>query len=78
MQEMQEMQVQSLGWNIPWDRKWQPTPIFCPGKSHGERNLVCFINVFMSPCAKEARQSFSKTVILDPPVPLNSFSLGGD
>ena len=24
---------------IPWRRKWQPTPIFLPGKSHGQRNL---------------------------------------
>ena len=21
--------------NIPWRRKWQPTPVFLPGKSHG-------------------------------------------
>ena len=26
--------------NIPWRRKWQPTPVFLPGKSHGLRNLV--------------------------------------
>ena len=25
---------------IPWRRKWRPTPIFSPGKSHGQRNLV--------------------------------------
>ena len=25
---------------IPWRRKCQPTPIFLPGKSHGERSLV--------------------------------------
>ena len=25
---------------ISWRRKWQPTPVFLPGKSHGERNLV--------------------------------------
>ena len=25
---------------IPWRRKWKPTPIFLPGKSHGQRNLV--------------------------------------
>ena len=25
---MQEMQVQYLGWKIPWRRKWQPTPVF--------------------------------------------------
>ena len=24
----------------PWRRKWQPTPIPLPGKSHGQRNLV--------------------------------------
>ena len=25
---------------IPWRRKWQPTPGFLPGKSHGLRSLV--------------------------------------
>ena len=25
---------------IPWSRKWQPTPVFLPGKSHGERSLA--------------------------------------
>ena len=25
---------------IPWRKKWQPTPVFLPGKSHGERSLV--------------------------------------
>ena len=25
---------------IPWRRKWQPTPVFLPQKSHGQRNLV--------------------------------------
>ena len=25
---------------IPWRRKWQPTPVFWPGKSHGQRSLV--------------------------------------
>ena len=25
---------------IPWRRKWQPTPVFLPGESHGERRLV--------------------------------------
>ena len=40
MQEKQEMQVQSLGHKIPWRRRWQPTPVFLLGKSHGERSLV--------------------------------------
>ena len=25
---------------IPWRRKWPPTLIFLPGKSHGQRSLV--------------------------------------
>ena len=25
---------------IPWRRKWQPTPVLLPGKSHGWRILV--------------------------------------
>ena len=26
--------------NVPWRRKWQSIPVFLPGKSHGQRNLV--------------------------------------
>ena len=25
---------------IPWRRKWQPTPVFLPGKPRGQRSLV--------------------------------------
>ena len=25
---------------IPWRRPWQPTPVFLPGESHGQRTLV--------------------------------------
>ena len=25
---------------IPWRRKWQPAPVFLPGKSHGQRSLA--------------------------------------
>ena len=25
---------------IPWRREWLPTPVFLPGESHGQRNLV--------------------------------------
>ena len=24
---------------MPWKRKWQPTPVFLPGESHGQRSL---------------------------------------
>ena len=40
---MQETRVRSLGqedWKIPWRRDWQPTPVFLPGKSHGQRSLA--------------------------------------
>ena len=25
---------------VPWRRKWQPTPVFLPGKSHAQRSLA--------------------------------------
>ena len=31
--------IPGLG-RFPWRRKWQPTPVFLPGESHGQRNLV--------------------------------------
>ena len=40
LREMRETQVRSLGREDPWRRKWQPTPIFLPRKSHGLRSLV--------------------------------------
>ena len=33
-------QVWSLGQKDPWRRKWQPTSVFLPMKSHGQRSLV--------------------------------------
>ena len=27
---------------IAWRKKWQPTPVFLPGKFHGKRCLVCY------------------------------------
>ena len=27
---------------IPWRRPWQPTPVFLPGESHGQRNLEVY------------------------------------
>ena len=51
---MQETQFQSLGWEdpqvrkIPWRRAWQPTPVFLPGESHGQRSLAGY-----SPCGRK-------------------------
>ena len=27
-------------YSAPWRRKWQPTPVFLPGKVHGQRSLA--------------------------------------
>ena len=35
-----ETWVRSLGWEVLWRRKWQPTPVLLPRKSHGGRSLV--------------------------------------
>ena len=39
---MQVTQVQFLGWEDPLEKemKWQPTPVFLPEESHGQRSLV--------------------------------------
>ena len=44
---------QSLDRKIPWRRKWQPTPVFLPGKSHGQRSQAGY-----RPCShKRVRQN---------------------
>ena len=35
---MQETWVQFLGWEDPLEKEWQPTPLFLPGESHGQRS----------------------------------------
>ena len=42
IQETQEMRVQFLSGEDRWRRKWQSTPVFLPGKPHGQRSLVGF------------------------------------
>ena len=37
---MQETRVQSQVRRIPWRREWQPTPVFLPGESRGQRSLA--------------------------------------
>ena len=41
---------------IPWRRKWQPTPVFLPGESHGQRSLAGY----GSWGSKEAKQLSNK------------------
>ena len=37
---MQEILVQSLVGEDPLEKEMQPTPVFLPGKSHGQRSLA--------------------------------------
>ena len=37
---MQETQVQSWVRKTPWRRERQPTPVFLPGESYGQRSLA--------------------------------------
>ena len=37
---MQETQVHPWVGKILWRRKWQPTPVLLPGKSHGQWSMV--------------------------------------
>ena len=43
MSESEYLRVQSSGLFLKsilnWRRKWQPTPVYLPGKSHGQRSL---------------------------------------
>ena len=40
VQETQETGVQSLGREDPLQEEMQPTPVFLPGKFHGQRSLA--------------------------------------
>ena len=40
VEEMQETQVQSPGWEDPLVEGLQSTPVFLPGQSHRERSLA--------------------------------------
>ena len=45
---MQGTQDQSLDQEDAWRKKWQPTPVVLPRKSHGQRSLVGY-----SPCGRK-------------------------
>ena len=44
MQEIQETQDRSLGQEYPLGKKWQPTPLFVPGKFYGQRSVEAYSN----------------------------------
>ena len=42
--QVQSLGLQSLVGKNSWRRKWQPTPVFLPGESHGWRSLVATVH----------------------------------
>ena len=51
---MQEAWVHPWVWKIPWSRKWQPTPAFLPGESHGQKSLAGY-----SPWGRRVRHDWA-------------------
>ena len=43
------MWVRSLGWEDPLEEKWQPTPVFLPGKFHEQRSPMDYTH---TPCGQ--------------------------
>ena len=50
-------EVRSWVRKIPWRRKWQPTSVFLPGKSQGQRSLVDYSPL----CHKRVRHDWAHT-----------------
>ena len=40
--DIKDMRFDSQIGKFPWGRKWQPTPAFLPGESHGQRSLAVY------------------------------------
>ena len=56
---MPETGVQSPVEKISWRRKWEPTPVFLPGKSHGRWNLIGY-----SPWGHRVEQDWATSLSL--------------
>ena len=56
----------SILWSgkIPWRRKWQATPIFLPGKSHGQRSLEATV---------QGGSRVKRDLVTKPPPPLLTY-----
>ena len=68
---VQEIWVQSLGWEDPWRRAWISTPVFFPGESHGQRSLKGY-----SPWGCKESDTTERLTLLKSVPPEESASLG--
>ena len=51
-QESEETWVDPWVGKMPWRRAWQPSPVFLPGESHGQRSLARY-----SPWGRKVRHT---------------------
>ena len=67
--EMQETQVQSLGWEDGslWRREWLPMPVFLPREFHEQRSLVGYSPWDLRVGHDRATHTFTLTEILKLP-----------
>ena len=49
--------------NIPWRRKWQPTPVFLLGKPHGQRSLAAAVHGVTKNWTRLIAHSLTVTVL---------------
>ena len=56
MRETQETQFHPWVRKIPWRRKWQPSPVFLPGESKGQKSLADY-----SPCGCKESDTIEHT-----------------
>ena len=47
-----------LGRDDPWKKAWQPTPVFLPGESHGQRGLAVY-----SPWGHKSQTQLSESTL---------------
>ena len=59
---MQETQFHPWVEKIPWRREWQPTPVFLPGESYGQRSLVCYSPTVLQSTVWWGRKASEMTV----------------
>ena len=50
---------------IPWRRKWQPTPVFLPGKSCGQRSLAGYSPVGITKSQIQL-SNWTRIILFDP------------
>ena len=51
---------------IPWRRAWQPTPVFLPGESHGQRSLARHMGRKESDTTEATQQGLSMFTLTFP------------